>query len=324
MAKREPASSTASTPPSPATRAAPTALTARQVLDTTPRFERRFHTNTRAFGRFGMRIFAPAAMDSPHWHGHIEANFLSGGSMIYIFDGQEVVVEDGCLVLFWAGVPHQLTEIRRLAGEPRLCNIYLPLDTFLFMPHIAPLQVAALQGAMIAAPGLVTMQRLEEWYADYRSREVERHELVKMELNALLRRVCLREFDYLRQPLGTESARHDRQNPTRHVIVMLRHVLENLDDDLTSSRVAAVTGLNVNYALGLFSRTLGISLKRFIIRMRLLRARALLLDTDTAIGSIVHSAGFNSVSQFYHHFVRAYGITPHQLRGGRGAPRLSA
>ena len=75
-----------------------------------------------------------------------------------------------------------------------------------------------------------------------------------------------------------------------------------------------VTGLHANYALALFTRTMNIPLKQFIIRMRLLRARGMLLESDTAIATIAVESGFGSASQFYAHFSAAYGTTPQHLR----------
>ena len=75
-----------------------------------------------------------------------------------------------------------------------------------------------------------------------------------------------------------------------------------------------MTGLHVNYALALFTRTMRVPLKRFIIRMRLLRARAMLMESSTAIATVAEESGFTSISQFYDHFKTAYGMSPHAMR----------
>jgi transcriptional regulator GlxA family with amidase domain len=55
-------------------------------------------------------------------------------------------------------------------------------------------------------------------------------------------------------------------------------------------------------------------LKRFVIRLRLMRARALLVESTTAIAGVAEATGFQSISQFYHHFRAAYGLPPNALR----------
>ena len=279
--------------------------------------ERHFYSTQRAFGRFGMRIFDPVLMAQPHWHGHIEANFAPNFEMEYQLDGQVLTLPANRLVLFWAGVPHQLTKIHRLPGPiHKLCNIYLPLDAFLIMHHIAGLQVALLGGGMIVLPeGLCGAEQLNRWYADYRAGDFERAEVVKMELNALFRRAALAELIYLRPPQHKASGNRALSSAhIRHVIAMVRHVLENLEKPLRNSDITVVTGLHENYALSLFSQVMRAPLKQFVIRMRLMRARALLVESSMAIATVVEASGFSSNSQFYAQFKAGYGLSPAALR----------
>lgn len=282
-----------------------------------PNHDRHFYSQLRAFGRFGIRIFEPVLMSQPHWHGHIEANFASDIRMTYDIDGTRLVVPENRLVLFWAGVPHQLTGIERLSDAPaRLANIYLPLDSFLQMRHIMSLQVAMIGRGMVVLPEHLCDEALvQRWYGDYRSGDFERAEIVKMELNALLRRAALTEFDFLRPPQHEiASDRSLSSAHVRHVIAMVRFVLENLDKPLLNADVTAVTGLHENYALSLFSKTMQVPLKQFINRMRLMRARALLVESSTAISSVADQCGFSSMTQFYAQFRSGYGISPAALR----------
>lgn len=279
--------------------------------------ERRFYSRSKAFGRFGMRVFKPMIMAEPHWHGHVEANFIRNARLHYIVDGEKLVLEPDQLLIFWANVPHQLVAVEQLPGQsPELTNIYLPLDTFLFMPHIADLQVVVLTGGMVLFDSdMCGQQQLSRWYADYRSNQPERTDILKLELNAMFRRAGLQPFRFLKRPWRDGVDKHALPSPhVRHVVAMVRHVLENLAEPLRNADVTKVTGLHANYALGLFTRTMNISLKQFIIRMRLLRARGLLLESDMAIATVAVESGFGSASQFYAHFTTAYGTSPQQLR----------
>jgi AraC-like DNA-binding protein len=282
-----------------------------------PSHERHFYALTRAIGRFGMRVFTPYLMEQPHWHGHVEGNFLSGATMTYRIEDQDIEVPNDRLVLFWAGIPHQLTAITPLPGQtPRLTNIYLPVDTFLFMPHIAQLQVALLGGGLVMLPqDLCGPDLVDRWYRDYRSNDFERTEIMKMEMNATMRRALLAPLDYLRNPVADVGEERSLSSAhIRHVVAMVRFIMENLAEPITNADVAAVTGLHQNYALSLFTRTMRVPMKRFIIRMRLLRARALLMESSTAITTVAEQSGFHSISQFYDHFKVAYGMSPHALR----------
>jgi AraC family transcriptional regulator, melibiose operon regulatory protein len=282
-----------------------------------PGHERQFYANKRAFGRFGMRIFDPVLMSNPHYHGHIEANFAIEFEMDYDVDGLLLTVPANRLVVFWAGVPHRLTAIRSAPGKtPKLGNIYLPLDAFLMMPHIAPLQVALLGGGMIVLPeALCSADQVRRWYGDYRSGDFERAEVIKMELNALFRRATLEPMEFLRAPhRDVPGGRALSSVHIRHVIAMVRHVLENLDKPLRNADVTALTGLHENYALTLFSQVMQVPLKQFVIRLRLMRARALLVESSMAISTVAEASGFSSISQFYHQFHEAYGLAPAAMR----------
>lgn len=287
------------------------------VLRGVPSHERHFYALNRAIGRFGIRIFTPYVMDAPHWHGHVECNYLSGASMTYLMDDEVLQVPPDRLVLFWAGIPHQLISVTPTGDAPvRLANIYLPFDSFLFMPHIAQLQVALLGGAVVELPPtLCSAEKLSQWYRDYRSNDFEHAEVMKMELNVMLRRALLDDLRYLRMPSADhDGARALSSAHTRHLVAMVRFIMENLSQPMNNADVAAVTGLHQNYALSLFSQTMRLPMKRFIIRMRLLRARALLMESSAAITTVAEQSGFPSISQFYEHFKTAYGISPHAMR----------
>jgi AraC family transcriptional regulator, melibiose operon regulatory protein len=240
-------------------------------------------------------------MQQPHWHGHIEANFAIDTTMTYDLDGQTQAVPPNRLVLFWAGIPHCLMSVRPLGTVgPKLCNIYLPLDAFLMMHHIAPLQVTLLGGGMIALPEeLCSQTQVRRWYADYRSGDFERTEVVKMELNVLFRRFMFDPPDYLRAPRHINAQNRELSSAhIRHVIAMARYALENLGHPMPNSEITAVTGLHENYALTLFTRIMHLPLKQFVIRMRLMRALSLLVENSMAIADVVEASGFASVSQF--------------------------
>jgi AraC family transcriptional regulator, melibiose operon regulatory protein len=286
-------------------------------VNAAPAHERHFYSANRAFGRFGIRIFDPQVMAKPHWHGHIEANFALPHSMDYDVDNEAIHVPEGRLTIFWAGVPHRLNSVTPSGNQPpKLCNIYLPLDAFLMMNHIMPMQVALLGGGMLVLPpDLCGEDLVRRWYADYRSGDFERTEVLKMELNALFRRAFIQEPTFLRQPRN--DAHGDRALSSahiRHVIAMVRLVLENLDKPLRNADVTKVTGLHENYALSIFTRIMQVPLKQFILRMRLMRARALLVESALAIASVAEASGFTSLSQFYHQFKAAYDTSPNAVR----------
>jgi AraC-like DNA-binding protein len=284
--------------------------------------ERHFYNTHKAFGRLGMRLFEPSTMELPHWHGHIEINLLTGGDMTYEFDDQRIEIKDDEPVIFWAGIPHQLSELRPKPNQKlRLANLYVPVDSFLTLPHIASLQVALLGGGMARlSHDSITFEQMDNWFADYQSGEIERIEMLKMEVNTILRRAILDGLFFKASPIAIQgSSKNVRLTQVQHVVAMVRFVLENLSQPIVNSDVTKLTGLHENYAVALFSGTMRISIKKFIIRMRLIRARAALIESSDPITTIAFEAGFTSISQFYEHFTRNYGASPNAIRKRHGS-----
>jgi AraC-like DNA-binding protein len=282
-----------------------------------PRPDRKFYAATSAFGRFGMRWFDPQLMPQEHFHGHIEMNWLTAGSMNYVIDGHPATVPAQRLVMFWAGIPHRTVTIDRGArGDSRQCNVYLPLDSFLHMPNLGALTETMMGGGVIALPlDTIGNDTLHRWYNDYRRGDAERADILKSEIALMLRRASVDGWDELLPPwIEAITPATKNATPLRYVVAMIKHILEHLAEPLRAEDIAKVVGLHPNYALNLFTSVMNVSIHKFVVRMRLIRARSLLFEGSLSIENVAFQSGFSALSQFYEQFRNAYGITPRQMR----------
>lgn len=281
-----------------------------------PRPTRRFYAQDQAFGRFGMRWFTPVTMAMEHTHGHIEMNWLAAGHMDYLIDGRPVSIPAGQLSMFWAGIPHQTVAVETPSDQPvRQCNIYVPLDSFLHMPKLGALTEIMMGGGLVLLPAEnIGEDTLKRWYKDYRSGKAERTDILKEEIALMLRRTAVTGWETRLAPWVEGTAHSGRPVPLRHVVAMVRHILENLREPLRAEDLAAVVGLHPNYALSLFSEVMRVPLHKFVVRMRLIHARALLFEGRLSIENVAYESGFSALSQFYVQFRAAYGLTPRQMR----------
>ncbi|WP_224703240.1 helix-turn-helix domain-containing protein [Devosia aquimaris] len=281
-----------------------------------PRPDRSFYSSGKAFGRFGIRSFAPQLMAYAHTHGHIEFNWLTQGSMDYVFDGGPVSIGSGRLVAFWAGIPHQTIALSPDTAMGRQLNIYLPMDAFLEMPQLGRLTETLMGGGVIQLNAdCVGLETLDRWHQDYRSGNALRSEIVRAEIGTMFRRAAITGWDTLLSPWVEGAGSRTRTgSPVRYVVRMVRHIVENITEPLTSESIADVVGLHPNYATNLFTKVMHISVQKFVIRMRLIRARSLLFDGSLSIANVAFQSGFVSQTQFYEHFRKAYGMTPSQMR----------
>ncbi|MDB5473851.1 MAG: helix-turn-helix protein [Devosia sp.] len=293
-----------------------TALPRGRAPKPTPPPDRSFYASGKAFGRFGIRSFTPRIMPEPHSHGHIEFNWLTGGSMDYLFGGEACTIRQNRLVAFWAGIPHQTVALHE-AGDARQLNIYLPMDAFLEMPQLGRLTETLMGGAIIQlAPECIGLETLERWHGDYRSGNSLRADLVRTEIGTMFRRAAITGWDVL-LPAWVEQAAGGRTrtgSPVRYVVRMVRHIVENIAEPLSAQSVARVVGLHPNYATNLFTKVMRIPVQKFVTRVRLIRARSLLFDGSLSIANVAFQSGFVSQTQFYEHFRKAYGMTPSQMR----------
>jgi AraC family transcriptional regulator len=108
----------------------------------------------------------------------------------------------------------------------------------------------------------------------------------------------------------------------------LRHVLayidDNLDQALSLHQLAAVGGLSVSHLKAQFRKAVGLSAHQYLIRRRVDRAATLLRSARLPIGRVALETGFCHQSHLAMHMRRVLGVTPQEVRNGRGGPARSA
>jgi AraC-like DNA-binding protein len=92
------------------------------------------------------------------------------------------------------------------------------------------------------------------------------------------------------------------------------YIAENFDKNIDLDNLSDFVYLNKNYLIKLFNKELGQSPKQYLLEMRLLHARKLLLETNQSIQEIAFSCGFNTPSYFSKKFKNQYGVLPAAVR----------
>lgn len=98
----------------------------------------------------------------------------------------------------------------------------------------------------------------------------------------------------------------------------LRRVIEamseRLADDFSLTHLAEIADLSEYHFSRIFKRATGLSPSQYFIRLRMARARHLLLETDRSIIDIGMEVGYSSPSHFSQVFRREVGVTPRAYR----------
>ena len=119
---------------------------------------------------------------------------------------------------------------------------------------------------------------------------------------------------------GRRATEFQRQ---RHLpAVTLKRVLDYLNDNLARAvslaDLAAVARVSVFHFARQFRGTVGEPPHRYVIRLRVERAKELLREGRLSLAQIAAAAGFADQSHFNRHFKRLEGVTPRQFSLGDG------
>lgn len=130
----------------------------------------------------------------------------------------------------------------------------------------------------------------------------------------------------LAQALAVHLVRNylDPHNQTRRGNALqaykLRRVIdamnERLADDFSLAYLAQIADLSEYHFSRMFKRATGLSPSRYFIRLRMNRARNLLLETGRSVIDIGLEVGYSSPSHFSQVFRREVGVTPSAYRQG--------
>lgn len=98
-------------------------------------------------------------------------------------------------------------------------------------------------------------------------------------------------------------------------------VQAHVDEPITLAQVVAHVRVSRFYFCKLFKRATGMTLTDYVTRVRLEKAKALLVDRGLRISEVVFAAGFGSIPQFNSMFKRYVGMAPTEYRAMLDQPR---
>ncbi len=253
-------------------------------------------------------------MPGPHMHSQIELNFVLEGRMTYWFDGRELVVSAGRLVIFWGMIPHQVTAIET---PTRFVCLYVPMSVFLGLPTLSRLREAMFRGAVIEALNIKSFDRdiFMRWREELLSGDAQIEQIVRDELTARVRRIDREGWRDLRDvaEASPHAASHDADRAL-HIELMTRYIGERATEEISVEDVAGAAGLHPNYAMTIFKRSVGLSINQAIIRHRLDTAQSMLIATEVPVARIAFECGFGSLSRFYEAFKKRFLTSPSDFR----------
>jgi AraC family transcriptional regulator, melibiose operon regulatory protein len=255
-------------------------------------------------------------MPGPHMHSQIEFNLVSKGFMTYWFDGREILLEEGQMAMFWGMIPHQVINC---APQTEFVVIYVPMSAFLEFPDLNILRQKIFAGGLLQANGFKPsdFDLFQRWREDLISGDEFLEPLVRDELVARLRRLDRDGWKDLRgaMPRASKSVHHDDDHDRAFKVEsMARFIGEKALEEISIGDVAQDVGLHPKYAMALYKRTMGMTIKQSILRHRLDTARSMLIASDLPVSTLAFDCGFGSISSFYDAFNARFHMSPIQFR----------
>ncbi len=266
------------------------------------------------YQRLDIELRAPGEMPMSHWHGQIEVNVPFDGDVEYFINGETIHLKQGHIIIFWACVPHRLTNI----GKCQSMAIFnLPMHLFLSLPINRELINHVTHGMVVQSrfPQQICEFEVSRWQEETQNENEQIRQLALDEIGLMIKRFGISGWD----PLLVHHTPKTRDNGiSKHaqfyVSQMLEFIAANHDKQLTIQQIADHVELNQNYAMGIFQRVMQLTMKQYIVAMRINHARVLLSEGDKSILDVALTAGFNSSSRFYDTFSKFVGMTPLQYR----------
>ncbi len=95
---------------------------------------------------------------------------------------------------------------------------------------------------------------------------------------------------------------------------VVEYIQNNIEQDIRREDIAAEIFFSKTYISRLFRRETGVTLKEYIVKAKMQKARELLTATRLPVGAIAAKVGYDNFSHFTQVYKRIYGITPTEER----------
>jgi AraC-like DNA-binding protein len=241
-------------------------------------------------------------MQRAHTHPDIEMNCILAGRVEYVLAGRRVVLSGGQVGIFWGGTPHQLISCDGVEGSIWLT---LPLKWFLRCGFSNGFAAKLMTGQLQTLS--LPIERAQQWLADFDAGDARRR-LVLLELEALFERIALTT------PLRSRAKAQHRSETSTPMELITEYLSRHYQELLSIDDIAAEFDLHPKYLMTVFRRSAGITIKSYLLRLRLAHAQRLLATTRRSILDIAMESGFGSLGRFYDAFAKHIGERPLQYR----------
>lgn len=130
------------------------------------------------------------------------------------------------------------------------------------------------------------------------------------EIGRVIERLKVQMVEYQKEESISKAVRSDE----KIILQIIGYLKENLSEEITLQKLSDIFHLNSNYISKMFKEETRINYFAYLTRLRLDRAKSLLVSTSFSIGEIAEQVGFHDYRVFTRVFKEWEGISPSVYR----------
>ncbi len=249
--------------------------------------------------------------EKPHSHLFSEIIFIIEGSGTVTVDGAERTVHRGDLVIYNAGTEH----CEQNSADAPMEMYFFAIDKFRItnLPenHLLPDNYDCVYPSGTLYP--VFRELLSSIIDEFRQKDY-----FYAEISQNIMRTAVM---YIFRLIHKHEEKAARLFSGGELETALRYIKENYKAELTLESVARACFLNKYYLSHLFKRFMGVSVGRYILKLRMEEAARLLSDTGMKISEVAARSGFHDPNYFSRAFKKETGLSPLQYRRAHKMPK---
>jgi AraC-like DNA-binding protein len=244
-----------------------------------------------------------------HDHDFAELAYILSGKGKYLVEGNEFDVNAGDLVICNPGVKH--THIISNPKEPTI-EFISGFTDFHFM-NMAPNSIELPDNSYVLhTTGELKQEITKHCYAmiaEKESKQLGRYFMFKAHLMQMLLLV-IREISDV-EKTEQKGCNFETYNKNYAVNRIINYLNENYEHKISLEQIAHNMYLSPVYISKIFKEETGESPINYLIKIRLEKAKDILLDSDNgSIKNIANQVGYDDVYHFSKLFKKYYGISP--------------
>ncbi len=264
------------------------------------------------FGLNARLLDMPEPMGVIHHHHEVELNYVFKGGVTYLHRGTMRRLVAKRLALFWGSTPHSLVQV-----DPgtEMAWITVPLAWVWGWGLPERFVRELMEGNWwFAPPSFGDRFQMRAWVKELKNPTRPQERRLLLELEACF--LWLAEQSYSKaSDAATRWSEGESTIGLQRVEKMAKCMAERFQEDLAVADIAKAANVHPNYAMPLFRKHCGVTIRDYLLQYRITHAQRLLLTTEDKIIDVALASGFSSQSSFYAAFVRLVKTTPHAFRG---------